>query len=385
MIEAFFASIPAMVVLTGVLAGVAAALPGAFLVLRGQAMLTDAIAHSIVLGLVLVWLATGATAGPVLILGAAAAGLACVLATEAVTATRLVRPDAAIGLVFPAMFATGVLLISLNARNLHLDVHSVLLGEIGFVWLDTRPLGGVEVPRAVLWLAVMVAVNGAFVAAFWKELKLASFDPDLAAALGLRPRLLGRALFALTAATAVAAFDAVGVVLFVAFAVVPAAAALLLADRLAPMLGLALAIAAGAAVAGYPLAVAGDVSIAGAMALVAGAVFAAAFVAAPRHGLVAAARARAAARIEADCRTLLAHLVAHEHSAEAARENSTEALAGHLQWDAARIARVLMAAQDRGLVGRTGLALSLTPAGRAAGRAILESAPPLGRELRAMG
>jgi manganese/zinc/iron transport system permease protein len=372
--------IGAMIVLTGILAGVAAVLPGTFLVLRGQAMLTDAIAHAIVLGLVTLWLATGATAGPLLIAGAAAAGLACVLATEALAATRLVRTDAAIGLVFPAMFAAGVLLINLNARNLHLDVHSVLLGEIGFVWLDTVTLGAAEVPRAALWLGVMATLNAAFVAAFWKELKLGSFDPGLAAALGLRPRLIGNLLLALTAATAVAAFDAVGVVLFVALAVVPAAAALLLADRLGAVLALALLIAVGAAVAGYPLAVTGDVSIGGTMALVAGAVFAAAFVAAPRHGLLAGRRARAAARIEADCRTLLAHLCAHEGTPAASRENSAAALAGHLGWTAARSARVLSAAQDRALVERAGGAILPTPVGRATGRAII--APHRGTEDR---
>ncbi|MFA5539544.1 MAG: metal ABC transporter permease, partial [Gemmobacter sp.] len=95
---AFFGSIPAMIVLTGVLVGLASVLPGTFLVLRGNAMLTDAISHSIVLGIVLVWLATGATAGPVQIAGAALAGIVTVVATEALARTRLVKPDAAIGL-----------------------------------------------------------------------------------------------------------------------------------------------------------------------------------------------------------------------------------------------------------------------------------------------
>jgi manganese/zinc/iron transport system permease protein len=364
-IESFFASIPAMIVLTGVLTGVAAAIPGLFLVLRGQAMLTDAMAHAIVLGIVAVWLATGAVAGPVVIAGAAAAGLLCVLATSAMAATGLVRDDAAIGLVFPAMFAAGVLLINLNARNLHLDAHAVLLGEIGFVWLDTVPAGGVEVPRAVLWLGGMAALNAAFVVAFWKELKLAAFDPGLAAALGLRPRLMGNALLALTSATAVAAFDAVGVVLFVAFAVVPAATALLLTDRLGAALALALAVAAGAALAGYPLAVAADVSIGGTMALTAGAALAAAAALAPRHGFVAVGRRQAAVRHEADCRTLVTHLATHEDGPDAGTETAADALASHLHWTETRIAETLTAAQDRGLVTRAPDRIALTAQGRA--------------------
>jgi manganese/zinc/iron transport system permease protein len=374
-IAAFFASIPAMIVLTGVLTGVAAAIPGLFLVLRGQAMLTDAMAHAIVLGIVAVWLATGATAGPAVIAGAAAAGLLCVLATSALAASGLVRDDAAIGLVFPAMFALGVLLINLNARNLHLDAHAVLLGEIGFVWLDTVALSGIEVPRAVLWLAVMATLNALFVTAFWKELKLAAFDPGLAAAHGLRPRLLGNALLALTSATAVAAFDAVGVVLFVAFAIVPAATALLLTDRLGTALALALAVAALAAVIGYPVAVAADVSIGGTMALTAGVALATATAFAPRHGLVAVARRRAEARVDADCRTLVTHLATHERGTDAATETAAEALATHLRWSDARIAETLVAAQDRGLVRRDEGRIDLMPQGRALAAAQEPRAP----------
>ena len=279
MIAAFFGSIPAMILLTGILVGVSAALLGSFLVLRGNAMLTDAISHSIVLGIVLVWLATGATAGPVQVFGAAIAGLGTVALTEAVARTRMVRMDAAIGLVFPALFALGVLLINLNARNLHLDAHSVLLGEIGFVWLDTVGIAGAEVPRAVIWLSLMLALNGAFVLILFKELKLATFDPDLAQALGLRPRLVLNLLLALTSATAVAAFDAVGAILFIAFVVAPPAAALMLTDRLGLVIGIAALVATGSALAGYPLAVLWDVSIGAMMAVVAGAAFGIAFVA----------------------------------------------------------------------------------------------------------
>lgn len=365
MIEAFFLSIPAMIVLTGALVGVAASLPGTFLVLRGNAMLTDAISHSIVLGIVLVWMATGAVAGPWQILGAVLAGLATVALTEALAATRLLRHDAATGLVFPALFAAGVLLINLNARNLHLDVHAVLLGEIGFVWLDTLTLAGIEVPRSVVWLTVIAGVNGAVVLALFKELKLATFDPGLAAALGLRPRLMANLVLALTSATAVAAFDAVGAVLFVAFAIVPPATALLLTDRLGVMVWLAMGLAVAAAMLGYPLAVAGDVSIGGVMALVAGAFFAAAFLAAPRHGVVARALRQRRERVEHDARTLAAHLASHAGTPEEAEENTAEGLADHLHWAAPRIRRVILHALDRGLIRREGVLLTLTPKGEA--------------------
>ncbi len=367
---AFFGSIPAMIVLTGVLVGLASVLPGTFLVLRGNAMLTDAISHSIVLGIVLVWLATGATAGPVQIAGAALAGIVTVVATEALARTRLVKPDAAIGLVFPAMFALGVLLINVFARNVHLDAHTVLLGEIGFVWLDTLPVMGAQVPRAVVWLAIMLAINAGFVLAFYKELKLATFDADQAEALGLRPRLLFNLLLALTSATAVAAFDAVGVILFITFVIVPPATALLLTDRLSRMIALAGLVAAGSALSGYPLAVMWDVSIGGMMALMTGAFFTAAFLLAPRHGLVAGWLRARGQRRDHDCRALVVHLLNHADTPEAAEENTARAMAEHLHWAAPRVVRVIVDGLDRGLIRREGEMLTLTPKGRAMARDI---------------
>ena len=181
MITAFFASMDAMIILTGVLVGLSGSLIGLFLVLRGASMLTDAASHSIVLGIVIVWMLTGQTSGPLQLLGAAAAGVVSVMASGMLARSGLLRDDAAIGLVFPAFFAGGVLLINLNAGNLHLDTDTVLLGEIGLVWLDTVTISGIEVPVAVATLGTVLAINAAFVTLFWKELKLASFDPGLAA------------------------------------------------------------------------------------------------------------------------------------------------------------------------------------------------------------
>ena len=364
------------ILLTGALVGVAAAPLGLFLVLRGTAMLTDAVSHSIVLGIVLVWLLTGATTGPVQMLGAALAGVATVGVTGALQRSGLVRSDAAIGLAFPALFAAGVLLINLNARDVHLDVDSVLLGEIGFVWLHAVPVLGSDVPVAVLTLAVVAVVNLIFVAAFWKELTLGSFDPALAAALGLAPGLLHYGLLVLTSVTAVASFDAVGAILFIAFAVVPSATALFLTDRPARALGIAIAVAVLAAALGQWLAFRLDVSIGGMMAVTAGGLFALALVLAPRRGVLARLARRRAEAADQQARTLVAHLYTHEDGPEAATECTEAALSGHLRWSAERAAQVILHGLDRGLVERQGAGLVLTAKGRAVARAIFD---PLGR------
>ncbi|TVQ52348.1 MAG: metal ABC transporter permease [Rhodobacteraceae bacterium] len=363
MIAAFFDSIPAMIVLTGVLVGASAALLGSFLVLRGAAMLTDAISHAIVFGVIVVWLLTRQTAGPVQVLGAAAAGVLTVALSELLARSRLVKMDAAIGLVFPALFSAGVLLISLHARDVHIDADTVLLGEIGFVWLDTVSLFGLRVPVAVATLGVVLAVNLGFALALWKELKLATFDPGLAAALGFFPGALHYAVLALTSVTAVAAFDAVGAVLFIAFAIAPPATAYLLTQRLWLMVTLAVALSAAACVAGYALAWRWNVSIGGMMASMTGVWFALALLFAPRQGLVAQALRSRGRRLDNDCRVLLAHLSTHQGAPEMPEENTLRALVDHLGWSEPRARAAILRAHDRALVERRDGLLTLRKKG----------------------
>lgn len=268
--QAVFDDIGFVIMATGVLAAGSTALLGSFLVVRGQALLTDAISHGIVLGIAVTFLLAGVTTGPLQLLGAGAAGVVTVLLTEALSASGRVRRDAATGLVFPAMFALGVLLLSLFARDVHVDPHTVLLGEIGYVWLDRVTLFGLSLPRSLVVLGAMLLVNLTFVAAFYERLSVAAFDEVQAGLHGLRPRAVTIALLGLTSMTAVAALDAVGVVLFVAFAIVPAVVGLLIARRLHGVVTVALATAAFAAVAGYQVAVWLDLSIGGCMAAMTG-------------------------------------------------------------------------------------------------------------------
>ncbi|HRP46612.1 MAG TPA: metal ABC transporter permease [Trueperaceae bacterium] len=260
-------TITVAIVVTGVLAAAAASLTGAILAVRGQAMLNDAISHGVVLGIAVFYLALGGLPGPWRLVSAAVAALVTVAASEALSASKRVRADAAVALVFPAMFAAGVLLLGLFARDAHVDAHAVLLGEIGFVWLDSVSVFGASVPRAALLLALVFACDVAFYVVARRRLALAAFDPEQAHMQRQRPRLVAQLWLVLTAVTAVAAFDAVGVVLYVAFAIVPAVTGLLVATRLSAVIGVALAAAVAAAALGYPLAVRLDASIGGSMAM----------------------------------------------------------------------------------------------------------------------
>jgi manganese/zinc/iron transport system permease protein len=362
-IAGLLASIPFAIIATGALVGIAASLLGAFLVLTRTSMLTDAISHSIVFGIVIVWLLTRQQSGPVQILGAAATGVLTVVLVEALTRTGRLKNDASIGLVFPALFSVGVLLLNLYARDVHIDTHTVLLGEIGFVWLDTLAVGGLEVPSSLFWMSLVTLVNLTFVALFYKELKLATFDRALAASLGFLPGVLSYALLTLTSVTAVAAFDAVGAVLFIAFAIVPPATGYLLTDRLWRMIAYGAVVSVAASLLGYAAATAWNVSIGGMMAVMAGGLLLLAFLFGPRYGLIAQEIRRGGQRRANETRALAVHLYNHERS-DPSEESLVGALQAHLRWSPERARRVLVRALDQRLVRREGDRLRLTPAGR---------------------
>jgi manganese/zinc/iron transport system permease protein len=285
-----------IIVLTAGLVATAAGLLGPFLVLRRQALLGDAVAHAVLPGIVLVYL-IGQTKAPIpVVLGAGFFAVVCVLAIEALRSTGLVRSDAAIALVFPALFALGVLGVTRYADDVHLDLDSTIYGEIAFVPFRTTELLGSQVPESVLVLGIVCALNLALVGLLWKELKATTFDPEFSATVGLRPALVGRLLLVMVAVTAVTAFEAVGAILVVTMLIVPAATAYLLTDRLVVMVLLAVGIGWVGAVTGFYGALAADASIAGAMGLVEAACFVLALLAGPRYGLVARALQRRARR-----------------------------------------------------------------------------------------
>ncbi|HPF34369.1 MAG TPA: metal ABC transporter permease [Candidatus Krumholzibacteria bacterium] len=356
-----------------VLASVACALVGVFLVLRRLAMLSDAISHAILPGIVLAYFATKDLNSPWLVLAAAATGVLTVGAVEALARTRRLKEDAAMGIVFPALFSLGVVLITRFAGHVHLDVDSVLLGELAFAPFDRMILGGHDVGARGLWLMGGVALlNASAIAAFYKELKLATFDAGLAASLGLAPAVIHYGLMGLVSVTAVSAFDAVGLVLVVALMIGPAAAASLLTDRLAVMLLLAAGLGAVSAAGGFVLAWALDASIAGAMAVGVGVMFALVFLAAPRRGLLATLLRRRRQRLEFAAVMLAIHLAQHEGTADEDEESRVEHLQGsHVGWTPRFTARVVDFALDREWIGRDGGRLHLTEAGRnEAGRAL---------------
>jgi len=364
----YAAEIALVLVLVAVAA--ACALPGVFLVLRRMALVSDAIGHVLLFGIVLAYFATRDIDSPWLLVAAAATGVVTVALVELLQRTRLVKEDAAVGLVFPALFAGGVLLASMFLRDTHLDVDSVLLGRPEYATTPRWRALGLDITPAWVVVAVLV-MNVGLLLLFFKELKLTTFDPGLAAALGFRPGRFHYALMTVVSLTAVAAFDAVGPVLVVGFFVVPAAAAYLLTDRLGVMLALAALIGAIGAGVGTWAAFDRDTNIAGTVAVALGGLFALAFVAAPGRGLVAQLLLRRR-QARAFHETMLAvHLLHHENTPEEADEARVDGLHRHLRWAAGDVAGVVRRAERHGLVTHAGPLLKLTDAGRQRAREVL--------------
>lgn len=262
------------VVLLAVVTAVACALPGVFIVLRKNSMLVDAISHAVLPGIVVGYFFSHSLESPLVIVGAALAGLVVVLGSEWLTRTGLLTGDAPQGLVFPALFSVGVILVSTNFANVHLDTHAVLVGDLNLAAFTHISVGGVSIgpPYLYVMLAVLV-INATFLAVFYPRLKVTTFDPQFAQSLGVRTGWLNTAFMFLVSVTVTAAFNAAGAILVIALMIVPPATAYLLTQRLPVMIGLTVVIAAGGAVAGFWLAYVLDAATSAGMAVFYGLIF----------------------------------------------------------------------------------------------------------------
>ena len=257
------------IILIAIVTASACAVLGVFLVLRRMTLMSDAISHAILPGIVIAFFFTHTVSSPLLILAAAGTGVFTVVLVELLQKTKLIKEDAAIGLTFPALFSVGVILISRYTRNIHLDMDAVLLGELAFAPKNRLKVLEFDLgPVALLVMAVILILNLTFISLFYKELKLVTFDIGLAATLGFAPTLIHYGFMTLVSITTVGAFDAVGSILVVALIAGPAATAYLMTDNLTRMLVLSAAIGSINAVVGYLLAYPFAVSIAGTIASV---------------------------------------------------------------------------------------------------------------------
>ena len=225
------------------LVGVACAVVGAFVVLKGMSFVGDAVSHSAFPGVVLAYLL-----GLPIILGGAVAAIGTALGIGALTRRSGLRADAVIGVLFAGMFALGVALFS-SIPNYVGDLFHFLFGDVlGISFAD------------LISLAVLASLLLLIVWVLWKELLFATFDPLGAGAAGLPVRRLDDLLLILIAVTIVVSLQAVGIVLVVAMITTPAATAQLLVKRFGQMIALAALIGVTSSLVGLYVSYALDIA-----------------------------------------------------------------------------------------------------------------------------
>lgn len=334
------------------------ALIGSFLVLRKMALLGDAISHAVLPGIVIAFLFTGSRAALPMVLGAGALGVITVLLVELFNRSQRLREDASIGVVFPALFSLGVILISRYAAQVDLDLDCVLYGEIAYAPWDILTIGGRDIGPKALWVTGgVLLLNLILVVTLWKELKISTFDAGLAATLGFAPLALHYLLMSAVSMTVVGSFESVGAILVVAMLVVPPATAYLLTERLEKMVALSVLLGIASAFGGYGLARWLDASIAGAMATVAGLLFLAALLFSPGHGLLSRLLILNRMGWRLSGQLLLLHL---QKGGDMVPVSTLERRFG---WSRRRLQRVLGTLRRKGLVEMEGEGLRLTESG----------------------
>ena len=291
--------------LIGILAAIACALPGNFLVLRRQALIGDAISHVVLPGIVAAFLITGSVSTWPMLLGAAGAAVVAVVLIEAIKRLGRIEPGAAMGVVFTSLFAAGVLLLEQSdTSRVHLDVEHALYGNLeSLIWFAAEDWSSLvdsaalrELPPELFRMAGAAFVIALLTLIFWRPLKLSTFDEAFARAVGIPTVAVSLGLVIVSAVAAVAAFDAVGSIIVIAMFICPPAAARLMTNRLERQVFWSIVFATLSAVLGYvlagygPLWLGGEhaVSAAGMIATVSGLILALAALFGPHRSRIGA-------------------------------------------------------------------------------------------------
>lgn len=317
----------------------ACAILSPFLVLRKLSMVSDAISHSVLLGIVIAFFIVKDVGSPFLIAGAALFGVITVFVVEFLSGTGLVKNDDAVGIVFPMFFALAVVLITKFARNVHLDTDVVLMGEVIIAPLNRIEFMGIDLPKAFVQMGILLVVNLLFVIIFFKELKITTFDRGFAKLAGFSSVALFYVLMTLSSFTAVTAFDAVGAILVVSFLITPGAAAYLISKDLKVMIAISVGYAVINSIIGYVFSLLMNVSMSGMTAAAAGVTFLLTFLF-NREGLITAIFIRLQRKSELKLGLFLNHIGNHSGKKEESEELGLGSIKNHLKWKQAEVDKI---------------------------------------------
>jgi manganese transport system permease protein len=254
--------------LTSIMVGIICGVIGCFIILRGMALMGDAISHAVLPGVAISYML-----GINFFFGAVFTGIITAIAIGFVSQNSRIKHDTSIGIMFTAMFASGIIIITMLKSST--DLYHILFGNV----LAVRP--------SDMWITLG---TGLFVLAavylFYKELLVTSFDETMGAAYGLPVRLIHYFLMALLTMVTVASLQTVGIVLVVAMLITPAAAAYLLTERLWMMIFISAGIGVISSIIGLYLSYTYNLASGATIVISATAIFVLVFFFSPKHGLL---------------------------------------------------------------------------------------------------
>lgn len=285
-----------VVVLIGVaLFGVAAGAAGCFAVLRKRALVSDALAHATLPGVAGAFIIASAMSMgrslPILLVGAGAAALLASIALQAIVRHSRLSEDAAIGIVLSVFFGVGAVLLtyiqSLDTGD-QAGLHQYIYGQTATLSAENA-----------MFIGFVATVVIAGIVLFFRQMRLAVFDPTFAASIGLPVGLIDTGILSMIVLVTIIGLQAVGLLLVVALLVVPAVSARFWTERLPLMIVLSSAIAGSASVIGAMLSARlPDMPTGGVIVLVSGVMFLVSLTFGSQRGLLSRVIARR--RIRAD-------------------------------------------------------------------------------------
>lgn len=260
------------VLLIVIVTSLACALIGNFLVLKRLSLLGDAMSHAVLPGIIIAYFLAGQRLdSPIFFISAVLFCVFMAVMIEFISSRSIVREEAAIGVVFTALFALGVVLLVQFADNVHLDQDAVLFGQVELAQFERFYANNMDLgPRSLWVMGVVFLILFAVISVFYKELKVTTFDPAFATSIGFSSRFIHYLIVVLTSMTVITAFESVGTILVLALLIVPPATAYICSERLLSVLFLSLLFALLSSVSGYFLALGLDASIAGSVAMMSG-------------------------------------------------------------------------------------------------------------------
>lgn len=261
-------------VLIALLVAIPCATLGVFLYLRRLSLISDALAHVALPGIVFAFLLTGTLDSGAMLAGAIVLGIFTTFLIEKLSQASNVRPDASIGIVFTVVFSIGVILLSTQVKSVDIDTSCVLYGNLLGVSGETIWTLGILAPLILILVGV-----------FYRWLSVLSFDKNLAITLGIPVSLMHYGLMTAVSTMTVAGFEAVGAILVMGFIIVPAATAHRIADRLNTMIFLAVGFSVFATFTGLYISIWINCSPTGAIVSFMGVLYALVFLFAPKTGV----------------------------------------------------------------------------------------------------